>query len=93
MTPATLAVKDGTNGREMAGKFSSESSELTLLLGFFYIPQICDMGQDDLYIPSEGRRAEDFFALKNPTASARFKPANLSTKGQHDTSRPLKPLC
>jgi hypothetical protein len=23
-----------------------------------------------LYFPSEGRRAEDFFALKNPTASA-----------------------
>jgi hypothetical protein len=31
-----------------------------------------------LYFPSEGRRAEDFFALKNPTASA-----NLGTKGQH----------
>jgi len=32
---------------------------------------------------SEGRRAEDFFALKNPTASAGFKPTNLGTKGQH----------
>ena len=29
-----------------------------------------------LYFPSEGRRAEDFFALKNPTASAGFEPAN-----------------
>jgi hypothetical protein len=27
------------------------------------------------------RRAEDFFALKNPTASAGFEPANLGTKG------------
>ena len=45
-----------------------------------------------LYFPSEGRRAEDFFALKNPTASARFEPANLGTKGQHATSRPPKPL-
>jgi len=35
-----------------------------------------------LYFPSEGRRAEDFFR----------KPANLDTKGQHATSRPLKPL-
>jgi hypothetical protein len=35
-----------------------------------------------LYFPSEGRRAEDFFALKNPTASAGFEPANLGTKGQ-----------
>jgi hypothetical protein len=45
-----------------------------------------------LYFPSEGRRAEDFLALKNPTASAGFEPANLGTKGQHATSRPPKPL-
>ena len=45
-----------------------------------------------LYFPSEGRRAEDFFALKNPTASAGFEPSNLGTKGQHATSRPPKPL-
>ena len=42
--------------------------------------------------PSEGRHAEDFFALKNPTASAGFEPTNLGTKGQHATSRPPKPL-
>jgi hypothetical protein len=36
-----------------------------------------------LYFPSEGRRAEDFSALKNPTASAGFEPANLGTGGQH----------
>jgi hypothetical protein len=34
------------------------------------------------YFPSEGSRAEDFFALKNPTASAGYEPANLGTKGQ-----------
>ena len=45
-----------------------------------------------LYFPSEGRRHEDFFALKNPTTSAGFDPANLGTKGQHATSRPPKPL-
>jgi len=44
-----------------------------------------------IYFPSEGRRAEDFFALKNPTASAGFVRANLGTKGQHATSRPQKP--
>jgi hypothetical protein len=44
-----------------------------------------------LYFPSEGRRAEDLFALKNPTASAGCEPANLGTKGQHTTSRPPKP--
>ena len=35
---------------------------------------------------------KDFFALKNPTASAGFELANLGTKGQHSTSRPPKPL-
>ena len=45
-----------------------------------------------LYFPSEGRGAEDFFALKNPTALAGFEPANLGAKGQHATSRPPKPL-
>ena len=45
-----------------------------------------------LYFPSEGRRAEDFFVLKNPTASAGFEPANSGTKGQYATSRPPKPL-
>ena len=45
-----------------------------------------------LCFPSEGRRAEDFFALKNLTALAGFEPANLGTKGQHATSRPPKPL-
>ena len=48
-----------------------------------------------LYLPSEGRCAEDFFALKNPTASVGFEPANLGNKGHHATSRPPKPqhLC
>jgi hypothetical protein len=45
-----------------------------------------------LYFPSEGRRAENFFALKNPAASAGFEPVNLGTKGQHATPRPPKPL-
>jgi hypothetical protein len=38
---------------------------------------------EGLYFPSEGRHAEDFFALKNPTASAGLEPANLGTRGQH----------
>ena len=46
-----------------------------------------------LYFPSEGRRAEDFFSLKNLTASVGFEPANLGTKGQHVTFRPPKTLC
>ena len=33
-----------------------------------------------LDFPSEGRRAEDFFALKNMMALAGFEPANLGIK-------------
>jgi len=33
-----------------------------------------------LYFPSKGRRAEDFFALKNLTASAGFEPCELGIK-------------
>ena len=53
------------------------------------MPQIYDMAPTAL-LPSEGRRAEDFFTPKNPTASAGFEPANLGTKGQHATPRPPK---
>ena len=52
----------------------------------------CTTWDRQLYFPSEGRCAEDFFALKNPTALAGFEPANLGTKGQHATSKPPKPL-
>jgi hypothetical protein len=45
-----------------------------------------------LYYPSEGRLAEDFFALKNPTASAGFEPSTLGSKGQHATTRRPKTL-
>jgi len=42
-----------------------------------------------LYFPSEGRRAEDFFRPKNPTATFGCEPPKF---GQHATSRPPKPL-
>jgi hypothetical protein len=78
----------------MAGKFGTESGELTLIiLELFYMPQICDMGQDGFYLHSEIGVRRIFFTLKNPTDSAEFEPANLGTKGQHATSRPPKPFC
>jgi len=64
---------------------------LIMPLGIFYKPQIYDMGPTAL-LPSEGRHAENFFALKNLTASAGFERANLGTKGQHATPRPPKPI-
>jgi hypothetical protein len=40
-----------------------------------------------LYFPSEGRHAEDFYARKNPTASAGFEP-----EASMLNTRPPKPL-
>jgi hypothetical protein len=78
-------------GRErLSGNFPYMAS-LFMPLGIFYMPQIYDMGLMAL-LPLWRKAAEDFFALKNPTALAGFKPANLGTKGQHTTPRPPKPL-
>jgi hypothetical protein len=74
----------------MTGNFA-DNGYFHATVGIFYMPQICDMRPTAL-LPSEGRHAEDFFALKNPTAEAGFEPANLGAKGQHATSRPPKPL-
>jgi hypothetical protein len=71
----------------MAGKFSLKMPDFHVALNAVN-PTIWD---PQLYFPSEGRCAEDFFALKNLTASAGFEPTNLCCKGQHATSRPLKP--
>jgi hypothetical protein len=49
-------------------------------------------GTDGFTSPPKEGVLRIFFALKNPTASAGFKPANLGTKGQHATPRPPKPL-
>ena len=68
-------------GEKCSDKFRLEF-DFHVILEIFYMPQICDMGQTAL-LSLEGRRAENFFALKNPTASAGFEPANLGTKGQH----------
>jgi hypothetical protein len=51
----------------MAGKFGLKVANTLYFYGSFTCHKICDMGQDGFYFSSEGRRAEDFFALKIPT--------------------------
>ena len=63
-------------GRERLSGNFAYMASLFTPLGIFYI---YDM------IPTA-------FALKNPTASAGFEPANLGTKGQHHTPRPPEPM-
>jgi hypothetical protein len=69
----------------------AESGDFHVTFGLFYMP-LSTTWDRRLYFPSEGRRAEDFFRPKNPTASAGFEPANSGTKGQHTPSRPPQPL-
>ena len=84
-----------SKGRNYLGEkwpvISTESCKFhAYTFGFFYMPQICDMEQTAL-LPFRREGWGFFFALKNPTVSAGFEPANLGTKGQHATSRPTKP--
>ena len=89
--PETLVVKGGNtwarNGRQFWPKAATSTHTLS---GSFTCRKYVTWDKR-LYFPSVGRGAEDFFALKNPTASAGSEPANLGTKGQHATSRPPKP--
>ena len=48
-------------------------------------------GTDGFTSPTKEGVLRIFFALKNPTASAGFEPANFGTKGQLATPRPPKP--
>jgi hypothetical protein len=77
----------------MAGKFSLKMPDFHVAFSGSFTCRKYTTWDPQLYFPSEGRRAEDFFALKkNPTASAGFEHANLGSKGQYATSRPPKPL-
>ena len=78
-------------GREMSGNFA-EMTTSTPFWDFFFTCRITTTWDRRLYFPSEGRRAEDFFRPKIPTALAGCEPANLVTKGQQANSRPPKPL-
>jgi hypothetical protein len=57
-----------------------EVANFTSLLGSFTYRKVTTWDRR-LYFPSEGRRSEEFFARKNPTASAGFESANSDTKG------------
>ena len=80
------------HGREMADEFCLKMPDFHVTFRDLLHSVNLRHGTDGFTFPSEGRRAEDFFALKNPKASVGFEPANLGTKGQHATSRPPKPL-
>ena len=77
--PETLVVK----GREMAGNFDRKLRLPRIHFRVLLHARKYATWNKRLYFLSEGRHAEDIFALKIPTASPVFEPANLGTKGQH----------
>jgi len=79
-------------GQEMAGKFSLKITDFHVAFRDFLHGRKFTTWNPQLYFPSEGRRAEDFFALKNPRTSAGFETPNLGSKGQYATSTPPRPL-
>ena len=90
--PETLAVKGGTTWARKGQWILPENARLPRNIQWSFTCRKSTTWDKRLYFPTEGRRAEDFFALKNPSASAGVEPANVDTKGQHATSRPPKPL-
>ena len=76
------------HGREVADEFCLKNARLPLNLEGSFTCRKSTIWDRRLYFPSEGRRAEDFFAFKNRKTSVGFESANLGTKGQHATSRP-----
>ena len=87
-----LTAEGGTlRGREM---FRQISSRIRLPRNSRDLLHAANLrhGTDGFTSPPKEDVLKIFFALKNPTASAGFEPANLGTKGQHATSRPPKPI-
>ena len=90
--PETLVVKGGITWARNGRWILSENARLPCNIQGSFTCRKYTAWDKRLYFLSEGRRTEDFFALKNPTASAGFEPTNLGTKGQHSTSGPQKTL-
>ena len=90
--PETLVVKGGTTWARNDRWILPQNARLPRNIQGSFTCRKSTTWDKRLYFPSEGKRAEDFFALKNPTVSVGFEPANLGTKCQHATSRPAKPL-
>jgi len=77
----TPAVEDGTIGEKLPRIFPKVATSTSLLCSF-----TCSKfttWDQRLYFPSEGRRAEDFFAWKIWRLRPGFEPANSGTRGQH----------
>ena len=65
--PETLVVKGGTTWARNGRWILPANARLPRNIQWSFICRKSTTWDKRLYFPSEGRRAEDFFALKNPT--------------------------
>ena len=84
-TRKILVQKVELCGRELADNFAG-NCDFHVNSGIFHMTQICDMAPT-LYLPSERRRAEDFFGLKSPDGFGRV--FNLRTRVLKGSTLPL----
>ena len=91
--PETLVVKGGTTGARNGRWILPENARLPRNIqgSFLHAVNLRHGTNGFTSLPKEGV-LRIFFALKNPTASAGFEPANVCTRGQHANSRPPKPI-
>ena len=80
------------HGRETADEFCLKMPDFHVTFRDRLHAVNLQHGTDGFTSPPKEGVLRIFFDLKNPTASVWFEPANLGTKGQHATSRPLKSL-
>ena len=79
------------HGREIADEFCLKMLDFHVTFRDLLHAVNLRHGTDGFTSPPKEVVLRIFFALKNPTASVGFEPANLGTKGQHATSKPPKP--
>jgi hypothetical protein len=73
-----LVAEGGTMGEKWPRILPKVATSMSLL-GSFTCRKVT-IWDRRLYFPSEGKRAEDFFRPKNPTASAGFEPAGRQVR-------------
>ena len=86
----TPAAEGGTMGEKLP-RILPKSATSTSLLGSFTCRKFTTWDRR-LYFPSEGRRAEDFFALKIRRLRPGLNPRTRVPEASKLTSRPPKPL-
>ena len=85
--PETLVVKGGTIWARNSRRILPKNARLPRNIQGSFKCRKYTTRDKRFYFPSEGRRAEDFFALKKSDgASAGFEPANL---GKNASTLPL----